>query len=359
MTIKDIVNKAASKWMDGTGPEHDVVISSRVRLARNLAEVPFPNLVQKQDADKVIDGVRNALKGKEADSLGSFELVNLKELAPVEKEILVEKHLISPQHIARDEVGAVALRDDEAVSIMINEEDHLRIQCLLPGFQPEEAWEMADKIDDILELTLDYAFSEKRGYLTSCPTNVGTGLRASVMLHLPAMMMLNQVNRVLSALPQLGLVVRGLYGEGTDATGNLFQISNQITLGTDEKDIINKLSGVVRQIVQQEREARSKLFEEARPQLIDLVGRSLGILKFAHIISSQETMKLLSDLRLGLSLNLVFGKLDLKHINELMVMSRPAFLRKITGKDLDPIERDISRAKLIREKLEEVTMSNI
>jgi protein arginine kinase len=352
--LKKMVNNSHSRWMDADGPDADIVISSRVRVARNISGMPFPHLLSKEKSEEVIQQVRLALENQEAsDSLGGLELSRLSELSPVERQILVDKHLISPDLLNNFEAKAVVLRGDEVVSIMVNEEDHLRIQCLLPGLQLKEAWEIINKVDDGLEKTLSYAFSETLGYLTSCPTNVGTGMRASVMLHLPGLKLTKQMGGILGAIGKLGLTVRGLYGEGTEALGDLFQISNQITLGPSEEEIINNLVSITRQLLAQEQAARRALYQEKREAVEDRVYRAYGAVKYARILSSEEAMRLISDLRLGVELKIISG-IPSKLLNELMVKSRPAFLMKIAGQELAPYQRDVFRAGLFREEFKNV-----
>ncbi len=351
MALKEILNEARSRWMDGQGTDSDIVISSRIRVARNLTNLPFPHLLNQEQAERVIYAVKAAVEKRSLkEKIGVLELTRLNELTPVERQILVEKHLISPDLLEDYQKKAVVLRDDEVISIMINEEDHLRIQCLLPGLQLKEAWELIDRLDDELEAALDYAFDERLGYLTACPTNVGTGLRASVMLHLPGLVLVKQIKNVLSAVAKLGLTVRGLYGEGTEASGNLFQVSNQVTLGLTEEDIITNLLSVTRQLIAQERSARAALLKESREQLEDRVGRAYGLLKHSRLMSSEEAMRLFSDLRLGIDMGLI-KKIPSSLVNELIVLTRPAFLMKTLGKDLTPFERDVYRSQLIRKKL--------
>ncbi|WP_027718379.1 protein arginine kinase [Desulfovirgula thermocuniculi] len=351
MPIKDIVSNPHSPWMDGTGPEADIVISSRVRVARNLAGLPFPHMLNQIRAEEVIRAVQAAINGREfRQKVGHMELIRMKDLTPVERQVLVEKHLISPDLLESYEHKAVAISADEVLSVMINEEDHLRLQCLLPGFQLQRAWELVSRLDDGLEATLDYAFDEKLGYLTACPTNVGTGLRASVMLHLPGLVLVDQVKSVLGTITKFGLTVRGLYGEGTEAKGNLFQVSNQITLGQTEEDIMANLVSVTRQLLAQERAAREALYRERKDQLEDRVGRAYGLLKHARMMTSEEAIRLLSDLRLGIDLGII-KNIPAPLVIELMVLTRPAFLVKVVGKELSPVERDVYRAQLIRKKL--------
>lgn len=351
MGIKDTVNRAYSAWMDAGGVDGDIAVSCRIRIARNLQGHPFPHLLDREQAAEIINIVQPVLEGEFMRELaGNFEVTRMVELSPVERQILVEKHLISPDFLQNHEVKAVALRDDEVISVMINEEDHLRIQCLLPGLQLKKAWSLVDRVDDGLEKSIEYAFSEKYGYLTACPTNAGTGLRASVMLHLPGLVLLNQVRGIFANISKLGFAVRGLYGEGTEALGNLFQISNQVTMGHTEEDIINSLMSVAGQLILQERGARRLLLRERREQLQDRVGRSYGILKHARIISSEESMRRLSDLKMGLDLGLTDGT-DPGRLIELMIMTRPAFLLQKQPGELSSRQHDVLRADLIRKSL--------
>ncbi|MGE5559607.1 MAG: protein arginine kinase [Chloroflexota bacterium] len=344
--------RALSKWMEGTGPASDVVISSRVRLARNLVGIPFPAVADEEASRKVANLVAGAVTRMNQDSPQPFSFVSLAELPVRARQVLVEKHLISPEHAGEGAGRAVVIREDEAVSIMVNEEDHLRIQCLVPGLQLDEAWALANRIDDQLEADLDYAFAERTGYLTACPTNAGTGMRASVMVHLPALVLTNQAGNVLSAVGKVGLLVRGLYGEGSEAIGNIFQISNQITLGTTEEETIENLRNVVQQVIDSERQARDSLLREMREQLEDRVCRAFGTLTNARIISSQEAMQLLSDVRLGVDLSILTG-IAPSVLNELLVATRPWFLQQQAGKELSPFERDLRRAALIRGRLKD------
>jgi protein arginine kinase len=354
MPIRETVNNAHSGWMDAEGQWSNIVISSRVRVARNLTGIPFPHLLNQTRAEEVIHAVRLAIANNEAgEALGSLELSMLSELSEVERQILVDKHLISPEFINNYQSKAIVLSDDEMVSIMVNEEDHLRIQCLLPGLQLKEAWDVVNKIDDGLEKTLDYAFSEKLGYLTTCPTNVGTGMRASIMLHLPGLKITKQLGMVLSAISKLGLTVRGLYGEGTEAQGNLFQVSNQITLGQSEEEICNKLLVSTRQILSQEQAARNALYQQRRVSIEDRVYRAYGTLKYARVLTSEETMRLISDLRLGLDLNIIKG-IKASQLNELMIKIRPAFLYKLYGKEVAAPQRYTFRAELVRKEFEKL-----
>jgi protein arginine kinase len=309
------------------------------------------------DAETIVENVRKALNSPEMQVVGKFELFRSRDLSDVERQVFVEKHMVSPSLAEDERRSAFAVRSDEAVSLMINEEDHLRIQCIFPGFQIQNAWELANQLDDILEAKLDYAFSEKYGYLTSCPTNVGTGIRASVMMHMPGLVLTNQINRILSAIAQVGLVVRGMYGEGSDAIGNIFQVSNQLTLGQSENEILSNLNAVVKQLVQHERTARQQLLRDNRETVEDRIWRSYGILSYARKMESKEAMQRISDVRLGIDLGIIKG-VSSSILKELMVMTRPAFLQKLTGAELAPGERDWRRATIIRERLQKSAESN-
>lgn len=352
MPLNKVVSHPLSKWMEGSGPNSDIIISTRVRLARNVDGLPFPHLLSEERAQQVIQAAEAGIKEVALMGLGvRLELYRLWQTSPLERQILVEKHLISPQQ-AQDARGkAVAISEDESVSIMVNEEDHFRIQCLFPGLQLEAAWELANKIDDALEHKITYAFHQQRGYLTACPTNVGTGLRASVMAHLPGLVMAGQAGRVLATLSQMrGIVVRGLYGEGTEAIGNLFQVSVQNSLGPAEEEVVRHLKGVVTELIQHERRARDWLRQETQTQLEDQVWRAYGILACARLLNSEEAMRLLSKVRLGVDLGLIPG-LDVRTLNELLVSTRPAFLQKQAGQELSAQERDMRRAAQIRHKV--------
>lgn len=349
MSLEKFISQAVSSWMSADGPDSDIVLSSRIRFARNLDEYNFPTLFTNGEAEGVIDTIMERVNSSSF-SGGKMELINMDEIPPLQKRVLVEKHLISP-HLAENSVhGACLLSENEEISIMLNEEDHIRIQCLFPGFQLTEALKAANEIDDWLEEHVNYAFDEKFGYLTSCPTNAGTGLRASVMMHLPGLVMTQQMNRIVPAINQLGLVVRGIYGEGSEALGNIFQISNQITLGKSEEDIAEDLKSVVSQIISQERSAREALAKTSNIQLEDRVFRSYGILANSRIIETKEAAQCLSDLRLGIDMGYI-ENISKSILNELMILTQPGFLQQYAGGPLRPNERDIRRAALIRERL--------
>ncbi|HEX3015247.1 MAG TPA: protein arginine kinase [Desulfobacteria bacterium] len=350
MSIDELLQAKTSCWMDGSDRNSDVVISSRVRLARNLEGFPFPLALSETRSQEVAQKIKEAID-KAGTKSGDYEFVAMQDITPLERFVLVERHLISPQHVENPVGKGVAIRDDQAVSIMVNEEDHLRIQCLLPGLNLEKAWNTASNADDLLEGELDLAYDEKLGYLTCCPTNTGTGMRASAMVHLPALVMTNQVSKVLGLLPQLGLAVRGLYGEGSQALGNLFQISNQITLGQTETDIITNLSAVTKQIVDKEQETRQVLLREAKEQLEDRVCRAYGTLANARLMPGQEALSLLSDLCLGIDLGII-PRLPANVFTELIVTTSPAHLQYLSGREMSAAIRDIERAKIIRSRME-------
>lgn len=356
MSLKEAVQNPYSQWMDDAA-ETDVVISSRARLARGLADFAFPHRISPETAEQVIHGVALALRDPEFGArFGDTELVRLAELAPVDRWMLVEKHLASPGFVTSNQISpehkALVLSADERLSIMVNEEDHLRIQALCPGLQPAAAAELADDADSLLEKTLDFAFSDRFGYLTACPTNVGTGLRVSVMLHLPALVLLGRAKDILTAVTRLGLTVRGLFGEGTESVGHLFQLSNQVTLGHSEADIVNNLESVTRQVLDQERTARHQLCKQMAVAVRDRVSRAYGILRHAYSLGGEEAMRLISDVRLGWELGYLDG-LTGRLLSELMVKARPAYLAKRSGRQLSPAERRELRASVVRRALQE------
>ncbi len=335
-------------WMEGNGPQSNIILSSRTRLARNINELPFPDTLDAERAGSVVKTVSDSLEGGVPD-IGRFESHRLQDLGQLERQVLVERHLISPK-LAKQNNGAAVISDDSIASVMVNEEDHIRIQVILPGLQIRKAWELASNMDDAMEQRMEYAYDERWGYLTCCPTNVGTGMRASVMIHLPALNITGNINKILQAVTQIGLTIRGLYGEGTDIIGNVFQISNQITLGRAEEEIVENLTGVTMQIIGKEKEARRILLENNRVQIEDRIWRSWGIMKNARIMQSQECLKLLSDIRLGVDLG-ILEDIPVSVLNEIMIDTQSASLQKRSGKELTAAERDIARAELIRSKL--------
>lgn len=350
MSLSDFLQRATSKWMKDGGPNDDIALTSRIRIARNIDDVPFPMLQTDSHADAVIERIARALGSLDTDRFGKFEFLRCSEMSSLERQVLMEKHLISKDLAEEVKHGAVALRNDEVVNVMVNEEDHIRIQCIMPGLRLDEAWQLANQLDDALETVVPYAFHDRYGYLTACPTNVGTGIRASVMMHLPGLVLSGQINRMLSAVSQVGLTVRGMYGEGSESAGNLFQVSNQVTLGETEEEIIGNLTSIVNQLIDHERRARKMLLQENREGLEDRVSRSFGILAYARKMDSKETLQRLSDVRLGIDLGIIKG-VSAGILKELMVMTQPAFLQTYYDQELSPAERDTRRATMVRERL--------
>lgn len=338
-------------WKSNQGKDNDIVITSRIRLARNIKDKIMPTLMEEKQAKEVRDMVYQSITNSNSTIAHQFQLLEMDKLPLLEKQVLVEKHLISPD-LTQTKLGAVLLQENEQVSIMINEEDHLRIQCILPGFQLNRVWNIANKIDDLLEENLPFAFDKQWGYLTACPTNIGTGMRASAMVHLPCHVLTGQINDLMQAITKVGLTIRGLYGEGSQSMGDLFQISNEITLGSSEKEIISKLHSVVKESIKRERTLREELREGNSIKLEDKIYRSYGTLQNARLLSSQECMKLLSYVRLGIDLEYI-QDLDIEIINHLMIYTQAGMLQKNYGKVMDEQERDHVRTQYIREKLKQ------
>ncbi|MBN2831054.1 MAG: protein arginine kinase [Candidatus Omnitrophica bacterium] len=347
MDLKDLLNHT-SEWLKGSGPHSDIVISSRIRLARNLSDASFPHWAGKKQGEDTLGRIREGFS--RVDYLKKTAFLKLTNMDSIDKQFLVERHLMSLDHAQKTNSKAVVIDNEEVISIMVNEEDHIRMQVMQSGFNLYEAWNIINKIDDAIAKELSFGYMPDWGYLTACPTNAGTGMRGSVMLHLPALVMSRAIDRVLAAIAKLSFTTRGLYGEGTQATGNFFQISNQISLGPSEDEIIESINGLIRQIIEQENQARDVLFSKKSPLLEDRINRSLGVLKSARIINSQETTELLSMVRLGCDLGMV-KDIDQRRINELFIITQPAHLQKIEGKKLSSEERDIKRAQIIRDKL--------
>ena len=350
MEYSEFFDQGLSTWMQQDGPDSDVVISSRIRLARNIANISFSPLMTEQVTEELLARVQSVVGSQSFRELGDYQMIRIKDLDPLERRILVEKHLISPRLSDDFQHSAVILKDDESANVMLNEEDHLRIQCIYPGLQLQKGFQLANQIDDAIEQTVEYAFDEKLGYLTSCLTNVGTGLRASAMLHIPALVITGQVKRLISAIQRVGLAVRGYYGEGSEAAGNIFQISNQLTLGLNEEEILENLEDVIKQIIEHERDARKNLLHHSKAQLEDKIFRSLGILAYARVISTQEAMERISDIRLGIDLGMIDG-VSCNILKELMVLMGTGFMQRHAGRELTAEERDSKRASLIRERL--------
>ncbi|MCE9556529.1 MAG: protein arginine kinase [Planctomycetes bacterium] len=342
------LTQRSGEWLKGSGPDSDIVMSSRIRLARNLADHSF--ISKATDPDRAV--IEGELRQRVTDlkTAGEMFYVDVSELPGIDRQFLVERQLISREHAESHGARGVAIDRGEQVSLMINEEDHLRIQVLHSGFDLTEAWKQIDAIDDALEKRVRYAFNSKLGYLTACPTNVGTGLRVSVMLHLPALGITRQIEKVFRSLHKISLAVRGLYGEGSQAMGDFYQVSNQITLGRTEMELIKQVGDVVPVLIDYERRAREFLMRESHENLHDRVSRAYGILSTAQTISSEETMHLLSSVRMGINLGLI-SEISMPTINALFIRTQPAHLQKIRGTELSTADRNIERASFLRHHL--------
>ncbi|MCK6457749.1 MAG: protein arginine kinase [Phycisphaerae bacterium] len=347
--ILDELTTHPGEWLRGTGPMSDVVISSRVRLARNIRTYPFVSKADPETRDELCELLRASIKSASKDREWSY--VDLSPLDELDRQVLVERHLISRQHADGDGCRGVAFSPTETVALMVNEEDHLRMQSIRSGLRLDEVWQEINGIDDLLEDRLEYAFHPRYGYLTACPTNVGTGIRVSVMLHLPGLKLTNEIERVFRAARELRLAVRGLFGEGTEASGDFFQVSNQCTLGRSEEDIVNEFkTQVLPRVIEYERQARQALIRDRALVLDDKIWRSYGMLRNARTISSEETLAHLSLLRLGIHLERM-NAVDLQTINELFLMTQPAHLQKMLGHRLTGEQRSAARAEFIRKRL--------
>lgn len=333
-----------AQWYKDTGAQSDIVVSTRVRLARNLKGIPFPAKANDADAQKVIAQVENAL-----DALNlKFEKILPQELSKTERQALVEKRYISMNMAECKRPGAVFISEDKSVSIMVNEEDHIRMQSIFAGYESQKAYDIISKVDTYLAQKLDYAVHNKYGYLTTCLTNAGTGMRTSYMLHLPAIVNAGIAENLFAAAGKLGITVRGMYGEGSKAGGYLFQISNQITMGRSEEEIMTNLSKVVENIISKERELRTRMHKQKGMVVEDQIMRSLGILKSARLMQSKELLTLLSNIRLGISLGLI-DEVNSTTLNSIMVETSPGH---ISNENITTaMDRDIERARIIREKL--------
>ena len=337
-----------NRWLHSSAELSDVIITSRIRLARNLQDIPFTKWALPDDLSAVVVRFRNAKTSIE--ELSELSLIEFPILERLEKDFLRERQIISKEFSESARESLLALNQQETISIMVNEEDHFRIQMIEPGLNLQDAWTKLNQIDDALEKRLRFAFDEEWGYLTACPTNVGTGLRCSTLLHLPCMVLAHQINKVLAAAGQLGLTVRGFHGEGSDNTGNLFQISNQITLGSSEEQIIKNVEAISIQLAENERQIQNSLAEQANTMIEDRVWRAYGVLTNARVISTSESLERLSDIRLGIRLGMI-ESLPLNELNELLIYVQPAHLQKQAGRPMESQERDLYRAKLIRDRL--------
>ncbi|MBN2702920.1 MAG: protein arginine kinase [Pontiellaceae bacterium] len=342
MTLDDMVKRHGS-WIE-SGASEGPVVSSRIRLARNLEDHRFPGWASEEENHAVWLQTKAIFDTFEQ----PFITFGMADTVELDKMILFERHLISNELSRQEDSCGVFVTQDECLSIMVNEEDHIRIQSLQPGLNLQKAWEAADKIDDQLEEKLTYAFSPRLGYLTSCPSNVGTGLRASVMLHLPGLVLMDEMTPVINGISKIGLAVRGMWGEGSEAAGNMFQISNQITLGRKETDIIGHLEQIVLELIDHELNARQRLVEKQALLVEDHVARAVGLLANAKLMSSAEALNLLSALRLGIDLNML-EQISPKELDTLFISTQPAHLQKLENQDLDADTRDAVRATMLRD----------
>lgn len=341
----DAIARGQGGWFVPAGPDADLVLSTRVRIARNLRDVRFTTRATDRELESVLSDVLDA--APRCRQLCPDETLVMNTLGPLDRHVLLEHHLISAE-FARAEVGrALVPGEEDAVSVMVNEEDHLRIQGLRGGLQLYECWEAVREVDDALGRTLDYAFRDDLGYLTACPSNVGTGLRVSVLLHLPSLVLSQEVRKVIKDVRAIGLSVRGFYGEGSDVIGNFFQVSNQITLGKSEEELLDMLEQVTREVIQHELHAREWMWTDAREQISDKVYRSLGTLRACRLITSGEVVAAASALRLGRALGLS-DMPSLEVLNRLVVFSQPAHVQRLAGRALSPSERRVARAGLVR-----------
>lgn len=347
MKIDEFAGKR-SEWLKGEGSKANIAISTRVRLARNIEGHLYFDRATEAQREITMKSIAAAVKRTKNMSKALF--IKMRDTSDLDRQFLVERHLMSKEHSQDVGQKGLIVEEGEIVSLMLNEEDHMRLQVLRSGFSLMDAWRTADEIDTEIGQYIPFDYSNKFGYLTSCPTNTGTGLRASVMLHLPAIVMTSQVDNVYQAISKLGLTMRGFYGEGTEALGDFFQLSNQVALGHSEMDILDNLQRIIQKIIANEEATREDFLKKKKQEISDRIFRSYGTLKSARIITTGEAIKLLSAVRLGIDLGLV-KDLDLAGINEVLILSQPAHLQKSSGKDLGRYERDTHRADLIRKKL--------
>jgi len=339
-------------WYIEKGPESDVVLSTRVRIARNIDTYPFPGRIDFAGSKLLAEEVIAKLKDYNKSQKGDFFVLNMGELGNEDKLSLVEKHLISEELTDTAVARFAVINKDESVSVMINEEDHIRIQAMQAGLHIEKAYETASDIACFLEKNLPVSYNEKFGFLTSCPTNTGTGLRASAIMHLPGLAIARRIPGIIEKIQKMGYSVRGYYGEHSVSSGNMFQISNQITLGLNEEELISDLKKVIIQIIEKERSIRKELYEKNPVYIEDMVYRSLGILKYARILTSEESLKMISDVRLGKSLGII-KDIDEENLNKIMNSVGPASVQKSVGRLMEPAERDKTRAVVIRTHLKD------
>lgn len=336
-------------WINSS--KEDVVISSRVRLARNIKEVPFPNKLDNENGIELSSSIQQAFN-KVLKDKGEYKTYELRDISPNLARTFLEKHLISPNLIKNGTISSFIVDDDETFSLMINEEDHIRLQCITAGFDIRSAYNNADEVDSLLEQEIEYAFNEKLGYLTACPTNIGTAMRASVMIHLPAATFNNEIPKLLKGLNQVGMTLRGLYGEGSKGEGNIYQISNQVTLGVTDEDILTNLEAVAIQVVAEEKNIRKLYLDQYKYEVEDRIFRARALLENARVLTLKEALGLLSSIRLGVEEGLI-EDIDIKTVNKMLLFSQNASLQNHLDRELKERERNIERAKLMRSILSE------
>lgn len=346
MTVADELLSEKPRFGMGCGTSS--LVSSRVRLARNVNGIAFPGWAGEEESRRLWRWLRPELESLK--SMSGPVAVEIEEIDAVARETLVERHLMSREMAQKGAGSGIVARRDETVSIMVNEEDHLRIQAMSPGLDLYETWKLIESVDSEVESIVDYAFSPRMGYLTACPTNVGTGMRASVMMHLPGLRLANEIKPVINGVSKIGMAVRGLWGEGTDAYGNMFQVSNQVTLGENEETIVKSLEQVVMELAEHEKNARERLLQRKPAVLRDCVGRAIGLLTHAHLLDTGEALSLLSHVRLGIELGMV-SEWDRGVIDELFMLVQPGHLQRHFGKTIGAAERDVIRARLVKERL--------
>jgi protein arginine kinase len=335
-------------WLNAAGEESEIVLSSRVRLARNLHGHRFTHNAEQNELAEIMEKTRSAASDTKTFSDGSF--IHMGKVSSLDRQFLAERHLVSREFLFNSTNRGLVVNSNEDVCLMINEEDHIRMQAFSAGFSLKRAFDQVDRLDTELTPRLSYAFSDRFGYLTACPTNVGTGLRASVLIHLPGLVHSKEINKLLDSLRKLNHSIRGLYGEGTDVMGNFFQLSNAVTLGNPESTIVNNLGEVVTKVIGYEKKARELLFSKARSLLEDKVWRAYGLLKYARSVSTKEALSLVSAVRMGVGVGIITD-LDIRKLNELLVFIQPAHLQRLAGTRMEAQERDIARAEYIRKVL--------
>jgi len=350
-TMFDEMAKSPAAWLSGKGNEALVVLSTRVRMARNVAGCKFPTTADSETKERIIGYFDSCITRSEM--LADGQYYKASDISDLDRDFLIERHLISPVFLNVDLTKALYIDPHERVSIMVNEEDHLRIQALSAGLDPQGSYEMAMNYENEINQYLEFEYDPDFGYLTSCPTNAGTGMRVSVLIHLPGLVLTRDIEKIIARITQVGLVVRGFYGEGSDVLGNLFQVSNQNTLGISEEEILKQVTKATEEIIENEAAARQRLIDEAADMIEDKIWRAYGILKNARVLTGDEVMNLLSAIRLGHAMK-VIDFIDIAMINEILLLSQPAHLQKYYSQEMDHNRRDFVRAQMVREKLRNI-----